>query len=59
MGVVELVPGLRCAVCGRRGHLWADHVRGIVECGECGQCALLSDAEIKKSTGTTRVKGSA
>lgn len=48
----ELLSGLRCAVCKARGHLWADHVRGIVECRSCGQSALLSDAEINDDKGT-------
>ncbi len=41
----EHLLGLACAVCGARDHLWADHVRGVVECRECGQAALLLDSE--------------
>ncbi|MCC5581567.1 hypothetical protein IMZ11_38795 [Microtetraspora sp. AC03309] len=41
----EHLSGLACAVCGARDHLWADHVRGVVECRECGQSALLLDSE--------------
>ncbi|WP_433423587.1 hypothetical protein ACQP1V_16105 [Microtetraspora malaysiensis] len=46
MTLHEHLSGLRCVVCGARDHLWADHGRGIVECRECGQSALLMDAEI-------------
>lgn len=46
MTAAERLAGLRCAVCKRRDHLVADHVRGVAWCESCGQSALLSDAEI-------------
>ncbi|GAA5048006.1 putative UBP type Zn finger protein [Thermocatellispora tengchongensis] len=33
--------GLRCSDCGTLDALWLDLVRGMVECGECGQRALI------------------
>ncbi|MER5621087.1 hypothetical protein ABT061_08595 [Streptosporangium sp. NPDC002544] len=36
-----ILDGLRCAACHAVNTLWLDLIRGLVECRECGQGALL------------------
>ncbi len=39
--MTHLLHGLRCATCLTLNVLWLDPVRGLVECAECGQTALI------------------
>lgn len=39
--LARILDGLRCAACGTVDTLWLDLLRGLVECRECGQGALL------------------
>ncbi|MEU8398001.1 hypothetical protein AB0C28_22630 [Nonomuraea sp. NPDC048892] len=39
--MTHLLHGLRCATCLALNVLWLDPVRGLVECSECGQTALI------------------
>ncbi|GAA4952682.1 hypothetical protein HD597_009644 [Nonomuraea thailandensis] len=39
--MTHLLHGLRCATCLTLNALWLDPLRGLVECSECGQTALI------------------
>ncbi|MEU7835850.1 hypothetical protein [Nonomuraea sp. NPDC049129] len=41
MTLAHFLDGLRCAVCGALNVLRLDLLRGLVECRECGQAALI------------------
>ncbi|MEV4888820.1 hypothetical protein AB0K48_05455 [Nonomuraea sp. NPDC055795] len=41
MTLAHFLDALRCACCGEINVLWLDPVRGLVECAECGQSALV------------------
>ncbi|WP_289007995.1 hypothetical protein [uncultured Thermomonospora sp.] len=41
MRLAHFLDGLRCSCCGALNVLWLDSVRGILECHECGQKAIV------------------
>ncbi|MEV4182386.1 hypothetical protein AB0J28_13210 [Streptosporangium canum] len=39
--LAHILDGLRCTACHAVNTLWLDLIRGLVECRECGQGALI------------------